>query len=77
MLKKNLPTVMLKDELLNMFFFISEAMRIAVSFSKFHCLYVMFLLWDNSKHVFSVALILQSNHLLAVYKETTLENWVA
>ena len=36
-------------------FFISEAMKIAVSFSKFQCLYAMLLLWDNSKHGFSVA----------------------
>ena len=37
-------------------FFISEAMKIAVSFSKFQCLYAMLLLWDNSKHGFSVCL---------------------
>ena len=44
-------------------FFISEAMKIAVSFSKFQCLYAMLLLWDNSKHGFSVAEKLQSrNH---------------
>ena len=38
-------------------FFIGEAMKIAVSFSKSQCLYAMYmlLLWDNSKHVFSVA----------------------
>ena len=36
-------------------FFISEAMKIAVSFSKFQCLYAMLLLWDNSKHGFWVA----------------------
>ena len=35
---------LLKDELLNMFFFISESMKIAVSFSKFQCLYAMLLL---------------------------------
>ena len=33
-----------------MFFFTSEAIKIAVRFSKFQCLYVMLLLWDNSKH---------------------------
>ena len=36
-------------------FLISKAMKIAVSLSKFQCLYVMLLLWDNSKHGFSVA----------------------
>ena len=35
-------------------FFISETMKIAVGFSKFQCLYAMLLLWDNSKHGFSV-----------------------
>ena len=29
---------LLKDELLNIYFFISEAMKMAVSFSKFQCL---------------------------------------
>ena len=42
-------------------FCISEAIKIAVSFSNFQCLYAMFL-WDNSKHGFSVALILQSRN---------------
>ena len=37
-------------------FFISEAIKIAVSFSKFQCLYVMLFLWDNLKHGFSVCL---------------------
>ena len=37
-------------------FFISEAMKIAVSFSKFQRLYAMLLRWDNSKHGFSVCL---------------------
>ena len=32
------------DELLNMFFFIGEAIKTAVSFSKFQCLYAMLLL---------------------------------
>ena len=36
-------------------FYISEAIKIAVSFSKFQCLYAMLLLWDNSKHGFTVA----------------------
>ena len=36
-------------------FFISEAIKIAVSFSKFQCLCAMLLLWDNSKHGFTVA----------------------
>ena len=36
-------------------FFISEAIKIAASFSKLQCLYAMLLLWDNSKHGFSVA----------------------
>ena len=33
-----------QDELLNMFFFINEAIKIAVSFSKFQCLCAMLLL---------------------------------
>ena len=36
-------------------FFIGGAIKIAVSFSKFQCLYAMLLLWDNSKHGFRVA----------------------
>ena len=45
-----------KDELTAKYvFFISEAIKIVVSFSKFQCLYAMLLLWDNSKHGFSVA----------------------
>ena len=36
-------------------FFLSEAMKIAVSFSKFQCLYAMLLLWGKSKHGFSAA----------------------
>ena len=36
-------------------FFISEAIKRAVSFSKFMCLYAMLLRWDNLKHGFSVA----------------------
>ena len=43
------------DELLNMCFYISEAIKIAVSFSKFQCLYAMLLLRYNSKYGFSVA----------------------
>ena len=43
------------EELLNMFFLIYEATKIADSLSKFLCLYAMLLLWDNSKHGFSVA----------------------
>ena len=35
-------------------FFIGEAIKIAVSFSKFQCLCAMLLLWDNSKYGFSV-----------------------
>ena len=38
-----------------MFFSISEAIKIAVSFSIFQCLYAMLLLRDNSKHGFTVA----------------------
>ena len=36
-------------------FIVSEAIKKAVSFGKFLCLYAMLLLWDNSKHGFSVA----------------------
>ena len=36
-------------------FFISEAMKIAVSLSKFQYLFAMLLQLDNSKHGFSVA----------------------
>ena len=36
-------------------FFISQAIKIAASFSKFQCLYAMLLLRDSSKHGFSVA----------------------
>ena len=37
------------------YFLIGEAIKIAVSFSKFQCLYAILLLWDNSKHGSSVA----------------------
>ena len=36
-------------------FFISDAIKLAVSFSKFQGLYAMLLLWYNLKHGFSVA----------------------
>ena len=36
-------------------FFVGEAIKKAVSFSKFMCLYAMLLLWDNLKHGFLVA----------------------
>ena len=36
-------------------FFPSEAIKIAVSFSNFQCLYAILLLTGNSKHGFSVA----------------------
>ena len=36
-------------------YFISKAMKVAVSLSKFKCLYAMLLLWGNSKHGLSVA----------------------
>ena len=36
------------------FFFTGEAMKIAVSFSKFQCLCAMLLLWDNTKHGFQL-----------------------
>ena len=36
-------------------FFVNEAKEIAVSFSKFQCLYAMLLLWGKSKHGFSAA----------------------
>ena len=32
----------------------SEAIKIAVSFSKFECFYTLLLLWDNSKRGFTV-----------------------
>ena len=35
-------------------FFTSEAIKIAVSFNKFQCLYAMLPLWHNSTHGFSV-----------------------
>ena len=51
--KKNLPSGEM-NSLLNIFF-TSEAIKIAVSFSKLQCLYAMLLMWDNSKHGLSVA----------------------
>ena len=47
-------------------FFINEAIKIAVSFSKFQCLYAMLLLWDNLKHGFSVAQKPQSRNQFLV-----------
>ena len=36
-------------------FSISEALKMAVSFSTSQCIYAMLLLWGNSKHGFTVA----------------------
>ena len=43
-LSTGIPVDLTSDELLNMFFYISETIKIAVSFSKFQCLYAMLLL---------------------------------
>ena len=43
-LSTGIPVDLTSDELLNMFFSISSAINIAVSFSKFQCLYAMLLL---------------------------------
>ena len=58
-------------------------MKMAVSFSKFQCIYAMLLVWNNLKHGFSVCLKTSKTdksldkNLLAVCKQTTSENWVA
>ena len=46
----------------------SEAIKIAVSFSKSQCLYAMLPLLDNSKHGFTVAWKLQSRNQFWVMK---------